>query len=126
MPDSVARVSLLTFDEMPARQSDREQLVRWQIRKATPFPIEQAQVADFTASTSGAAQSVAAVVARQDVVAEYEQRHGALGIHAGIVDLASFSVMNLVMGQGAAPPATGCSCNWRPKARRSPSCAGTN
>ena len=47
------------------------------------------------------------------------------GMHAGIVDLASFNVMNAVIGAGAAPAsATGCSWPWRRRRRRSPSCRG--
>jgi Tfp pilus assembly PilM family ATPase len=39
VPDSVARVTLLTFDKLPPKASDLDQLIRWQLKKATPFPI---------------------------------------------------------------------------------------
>ena len=45
IPDSAARVSLLTFEELPAKAAEVDQLVRWQIKKSTPFPLEDAQVA---------------------------------------------------------------------------------
>lgn len=102
VPDSVARVTLLTLDQLPPRQSDLDQLIRWQLKKATPFPIEEAQVSYFPAHTDGAGTTLAAVVARKDVVAQYEAVTTALGIHAGIVDLASFNIMNAVMRAGAA------------------------
>lgn len=101
VPDSVARVSLLSFDQVPARPQDLDQLVKWQLRKATPFPLDEAQVSHFPAAASGAGVSVAAVVARKDVLAQYESVVEAAGIHAGIVDLASFNVMNAVMAAGA-------------------------
>ena len=72
VPDSVARVSLLPFEQMPNRASDLDQLIRWQLRKATPFPIEEAQVSHFRASGDGKAATLAAVVARRDVIAQYE------------------------------------------------------
>ena len=102
VPDSVARVSLLTFEQLPARASDLDQLIRWQLKKATPFPIEEAQVSAFKAHIAGATTALAAVVARREVIAEYEAITSAVGIHAGIVDLASFNVMNAIMSAGAA------------------------
>jgi type IV pilus assembly protein PilM len=101
VPDGVARVSLLPFEQLPARQSDLDQLVRWQVRKAMPFPIEEAHVSHFVANNEGGT-TLAAVVARREVIAQYESVTAAAGIHAGIVDLASLNVMNAVMAAGAA------------------------
>jgi len=103
IPDSAARVSLLSFEAMPARPAEREELIRWQLRKATPFPIDDAQVTHFLASSLGGTSNIAAVVARREVVAEYEQAAASAGIHAGLVDLASFNVMNAAIGAGLAP-----------------------
>jgi Tfp pilus assembly PilM family ATPase len=104
IPDSVARVSLVTFEKLPPRAADLDQLVRWQLRKATPFPIDDAQITHFPASADGNGVTLAAVAARRDVIAQYEAVTDALGIRAGIVDLASMNVMNAVVAAGAAPP----------------------
>jgi Tfp pilus assembly PilM family ATPase len=101
VPDSVARVSLLTFDQLPPRAQDLEQLVMWQLRKSAPFPVEEALVSHFPAATDGGRHSVAAVMARRDVLAQYEALATGLGIHAGIVDLASFNVMNAILSATA-------------------------
>jgi Tfp pilus assembly PilM family ATPase len=101
VPDSIARVSLLTFDDTPTRAQDLDQLVHWQLRKAAPFPIEDAAISHFAAASDGRRLTVAAVLARRDVLAEYEAVVAALGIHAGVVDLASFNVMNAVMATAA-------------------------
>jgi Tfp pilus assembly PilM family ATPase len=105
VPDSVARVSLLSFDEVPARSSELDQLIRWQLRKATPFPIEEARISHLPAHVDGGTATFAAVVARPDVLAQYEAVTNALGIHAGLVDLASFNVINAVICAGAVAPA---------------------
>src|SRR5262245_32356792 len=102
VPDSVARVSLLSFDEVPARATDLEQLIRWQLRKATPFPIDEARIDHLPAHVERGTATFAAVVARPDVLAQYEAVTNALGIHAGLVDLASFNVINSVICSGAA------------------------
>src|SRR4051812_11540682 len=44
VPDAVAKVSLVRFENVPARSSDLDQLVRWQVRKTAPFPIDEALV----------------------------------------------------------------------------------
>ena len=97
VPDSIARVSLLTFEDTPARPQDLDQLVQWQLRKAAPFPIEDATISHFPAASDGNRLTVAAVLARRDVLAQYEAVVADLGMHAGVVDLASFNVMNAVM-----------------------------
>ena len=51
VPDSVAKVSLVRFDTVPERRADFERLIRWQLRKAAPFRLEEAQVA-FTPGAS--------------------------------------------------------------------------
>lgn len=103
VPDAVARVSLLPFEQMPARQSELDQLIRWNVKKSVPFPVEDAALSYVTASTDGPVTTLAAVVARRDVIAEYEGIAEAIGAHAGIVDLASMNVVNTALASGTAP-----------------------
>ena len=44
VPDTVAKVSRIRFEKVPAAAKDRMELVRWQVRKSAPFPIEQSVV----------------------------------------------------------------------------------
>jgi Tfp pilus assembly PilM family ATPase len=103
VPDGVARVTLLNFEQLPARSEDLEKLIRWQLRKATPFPMDEAQISWFLGHRVGSSNGVVVTVARRDVMTQYEAVADALGVHAGIVDLASFNVMNAVIGAGGAP-----------------------
>ena len=75
VPDSVARVSMLNFEQIPAKATDLEQLLRWQLKKATPFPIEEAQVGSFVANSGGPGSTIAGIVARRDVIAQYRGDH---------------------------------------------------
>jgi Tfp pilus assembly PilM family ATPase len=97
VPDSVARVSMLAFDDVPSRPQELDELVRWQVRKGTPFPLEAAIVSHVPAATFDDKKHIAAVVARRDVITEYEQVLSDVGIHAGTVDIASFNVINAVL-----------------------------
>ena len=59
VPDGVARVSLLPFEQLPERASDLEQLVRLQLRKSMPFPLDEAVLTHFRAHTEGTAATLA-------------------------------------------------------------------
>ncbi len=103
IPDSAARLSLLTFEELPPKTADVDQLVRWQIKKATPFPLDNAQVTHPVSHQEIGATTLAAIAARREAVVEYEQVVLALGIHPGVVDLASVSVLNAALAGDTAP-----------------------
>jgi Tfp pilus assembly PilM family ATPase len=99
VPDVTARVSLVSFAEVPARAGDLEQLIRWQVRKGAPFPIDDAVIGHTPAGTDAdGASRFAVVLARRDVVREYEDVCDAVGAQAGLVDLASLSALNVVLG----------------------------
>ena len=116
IPDIAARVSLLRFDHVPARRDDLDQLVRWQVRKAAPFSIDDACVST-TAGARGADGSgeFVVVVARRDVVQEYESVCADAGTYAGLVDLSTFSVVNLFLASGLAPAGDWLTVHMRPE-----------
>jgi type IV pilus assembly protein PilM len=104
LPDSVAKVSLIRFDKVPPKLSDLEQLIRWQMRKAAPFRIEDAQIAwQAGAAIPGGGREYLVTVARRDIVLGYERACEAAGTHAGIVDLASFNHVNAGLASGRTP-----------------------
>jgi type IV pilus assembly protein PilM len=103
VPDSLARVSLVAFEQVPDKPADLDQLVRWQVKKATPFPIEDAQVSYVVAHAEPGSTTFAVTVARRDVITQYEAIAGALGMHAGLVDLSSFNLINAVLAAPAPP-----------------------
>jgi type IV pilus assembly protein PilM len=105
LPDSSAKVSLVKFEKVPAKLGDLDQLIRWQIRKAAPFRIEDAQVAWFAGAASGTGREFVVTVARRDVVESFERACDAAGVHAGLINIASFSLINAQLaaaGQQAA------------------------
>lgn len=104
IPDSVAKVSLLRFEKVPQRARDLDELVRWQVRKAAPFRVEDAQLSYMRSLTSadGSTEFVV-VMARKDIIREYEAACEAAGAQAGVVDLATFNVINAVLAGPQAP-----------------------
>ena len=103
VPDSAAKVSLMTFEQIPGRVADLDQLVRWQARKTAPFRVEDAQVAYSPGlPTPDGGRELIVSLMRRDIVEEYEAVCASGGGHAGVLDLASFSMVNAVLAGGGA------------------------
>ena len=103
IPDSAARVSLIPLETVPTRSSDLDQLIRWHVKKATPFPIEDAVLSYTAGALENGGTTFLAVAASRPVILEYEAVANAVGAEAGIVDVSSLAVMNSVIASGAAP-----------------------
>lgn len=100
--DPAARVSLVKFQHVPGRAAELDQLIRWQLKKASPFPIEEAQLSYALASTASDGQEFLVTTAQASVIAEYESLCAEAGALAGLVDVSTTSVVNAVLGAGAA------------------------
>ena len=104
VPDTVAKVSLLKLEKVPAKAADLQEIVRWQMRKTAPFPIEQAvlSISPGLAAADGSREMVVSL-SRADVIQQYEQACQMAGVEAGLVDIASFSVLNAILAAPAGP-----------------------
>ncbi len=89
------KVSLVRFEKVPARAQDLDQLIRWQVRKAAPYRIEDAQVSwvPGTALADGGREYIV-TTARRDVIESYERACADAGANVGVVDIASFNLIN--------------------------------
>lgn len=98
LPDAAAKVSLVRFEKIPAKAQDLDQLIRWQVRKAAPFRIEDAQVSWADASdVPGGGREYFVVVARRDLIHTYESVCEAAGVHAGTIDIVSTNLVNAAL-----------------------------
>jgi type IV pilus assembly protein PilM len=103
LPDVVAKVSIVRFEQVPAKTQELDQLVRWQVRKSAPFPIEDAQVSYVPGLRADDGHEFVVTVARRDVILEYETLCAEAGAHAGLVDLTTLNVINAVLAGAGAP-----------------------
>jgi type IV pilus assembly protein PilM len=95
VPDTTAKVSLVRFDKVPAKLHDLDQLIHWQVKKAAPFRVEDAQVSWVpSVAIDGGGREFVVSMARRDVIQSFERACEEAGVHAGIVDIASFSLIN--------------------------------
>src|SRR5688572_21463793 len=97
IPDLAARVALVRFEQLPARREDLDQLIRWQVKKSVPFPVEEACVTHSPGVRLGAGGEFITVAAGRETVREYEGVCDEAGIHAGIVDLSTLGVVNMYL-----------------------------
>ncbi len=99
LADTVGKLSLIRFEKVPAKVQDLDQLIRWQVRKAAPFKIEDAQVSWIPgiAPPEGGREYIV-TVARRDIIQSYERACEAAGAYPGIVDLATVNLINAVLG----------------------------
>lgn len=104
VPDTVAKISLIRFEKVPSNAKDLLELVRWQVKKSAPFPLEQAMVS-YTPGVRQAdgGQEFIVSVARADIIGQYEAACAAAGLRAGLVDLATFSIVNSVLAGPGVP-----------------------
>ena len=103
LPDVVAKVSIVRFEQVPAKPQDLDQLVRWQVRKSAPFAIEDAQVSYVAGLRAEDGHEFIVTVAKREVILEYETLCAEAGAHAGLVDLATHNVINAVLAGAGAP-----------------------
>ena len=112
VPDLVAKVSFVRFEQPPSRAADLEQLVRWQVRKTAPFAVDEAQVTFVPGLRATDGQEFVVSLARRAIVEEYESICAEAGAHAGIVDLATFNVINAVLASAPLVAGSGADADW--------------
>jgi len=98
LPDCVGKVSFLKLDHVPGSEKELRRLIAWQVSKALPFPIEDAQLeyAPGQQLADGGREFIVGVI-RRDIVEEYEGVCREGGVYAGLVDLSAFNVVNMAM-----------------------------
>ncbi|MFN7971620.1 MAG: hypothetical protein U0166_04635 [Acidobacteriota bacterium] len=106
LPDCVARSTILEFDALPSSPRDLAELVRFRMKKVTPFPIEQARVSTTRLAPLAGQQRLLAVAASEKVLAGYESALAPLSLHFGLVDLSTLNLLPLVAALRKTAPAS--------------------
>lgn len=102
VPDAAARVLLLDFDTLPAKQQDALPVVKFRLRKMVPFDVETAAVSYQTMAQKGGQMSVLVTVMPAEVLAEYEGVVHEAGYGPGAVLPSTLAAAAGLAGNGAA------------------------
>lgn len=98
LPDSSARIFILDFDSLPARDRDALPILRFRLRKLVPFDVEDASVSYQVMSQTGDAMRTLVVATPLPVLAEYESAVRLAGFEPGVVltsTIAALSALTL-------------------------------
>jgi type IV pilus assembly protein PilM len=97
LPDNLAKISIVTLPERPATRKQLLEVLRFKLRRAVPFRMEEATLA-YQVLPDGGTEGVDVLVAvmLRSVVEQYETPIVAAGARPGLVELATSSVFNLL------------------------------
>jgi Tfp pilus assembly PilM family ATPase len=95
LPDGVFRIQTLDFDELPQKEQERERLIRWRLEKAAAFDLADTVLRYQLLKRQSGGQTVLACVAKQAVIAQYEQVLRGLGLDPWHIGVTSFHIVNL-------------------------------
>jgi len=96
LPDNLAKVSIVTLPERPPSRKQLLEVLRFKLRKAVPFRLEEATLAYQVLPGGAEGVDVLVAVMLRSVVDQYELPLVAAGARPGLVELATSSLFNLL------------------------------
>jgi type IV pilus assembly protein PilM len=98
VPDASIRVLLLDFEGLPDKQIERDQVVRFRLKKSLPFDVEKAALSYDVQRNNGSVQVVAAV-SPATIIEEYESAFRDAGFAPGVLLPSSLAALGLVAAE---------------------------
>jgi Tfp pilus assembly PilM family ATPase len=96
LSDRLAKVNIITLENFSLSQKELLELLRWKLKKSTPFRVEAAHIGyQVFSSMDGGGGAVLVALIQDSVLKQYEELFLSLKIHPGLVDFSSFNVYNL-------------------------------
>ena len=95
LPDSLAKVTLLPLPEAPSSRKQLAEMVRFKLRKAVPFRLEEAAITYQLLPPDGGQASAIVAVMLRSTVEQYERYLEEIGARPGVVSLCTPNLFNL-------------------------------
>jgi Tfp pilus assembly PilM family ATPase len=105
LSDSTAKVAVLEMESTPRNRKEMDRLIGWQLKKVTPFPIDEARVSyhRFGRPAGGAEDDhvarVLVTIVHSAVLQQYEKCFTDAGLRPGLVDISTNNLYNLFLGK---------------------------
>ena len=96
VPDPVVPVFVLHFDVFPRRRADAEPLLRWRLKKSTPFEAEETLISFMRQAPREEGVDIVTALARLRIVREYEQLMQSVGMSPGVVLSSTLAALPLL------------------------------
>jgi type IV pilus assembly protein PilM len=97
LPDNCARIAVLDFDTLPAKEEERRPLIRFRLRKSVPFDVDEAALSYHVQNGN----KVIVGLTPAEIVAHYEAPFRAAGFHPGLVTVSSLAMLDLLPTTGS-------------------------
>ncbi|MBN2135104.1 MAG: hypothetical protein JW737_05195 [Acidobacteria bacterium] len=95
LPDSVSRLFIFDFDDLPSKGVDLENLIKFKLKKIIPFEIDSAQVSYQWAQNTEGKHNFQVGVMYKPVIEQYQEIFAELGLDLGLIDIKSNNLINL-------------------------------
>jgi type IV pilus assembly protein PilM len=96
IPDPVVPVFVLHFDVFPRRRAEAEPLLRWRLKKSTPFEAEETIISFMRQAPRDEGVDIVTALARLRIVREYEQLLQSIGLAPGVVLSSTLAALPLL------------------------------
>ena len=100
LPDNCARITVLDFENLPGDAGERLALIRWRLKKAVPFDVDNAAISYQIQRGAGKQISVLVAVSPVEVIGQYESAVRRLELNPGYVGISVAAALNLVVEHG--------------------------
>jgi type IV pilus assembly protein PilM len=107
LPDSLAKVALLTLPERPSSAKQLGEIVRFKLRKSVPFRLDEAALSWQLLPSESSEVTVLVAAMPRSAVEPYERALQAVGARPGLVTLCTPNLFNLWRGEFAQAAADG-------------------
>lgn len=101
VPDTVVRVFILPFENLPRRPDEALPLLRWRLKKSVPFDVDETVVSWMRQQARDGSLELVTAVARQRVVREYEETVESAGAAIGVLLSSTLAALPLLEEHGA-------------------------
>jgi type IV pilus assembly protein PilM len=96
LPDNSVRLAVLDFDSLPAKDEERQALIRFRLKKTLPFDVDEAALSWYVQPGN----KVVAAVTPADIVMRYETAFRLASLHPGFVTCAPLALIELLPANG--------------------------
>jgi hypothetical protein len=96
IPDASAKSAIYVMDTLPSSESERQQLLKWKLKKAVPFNVEESHLSYWEKKTSNGKHVLLTVCICREVLNQFEDAFQKMGIQMGYVTLSSFAAVEFL------------------------------
>jgi len=99
IPEVCLNVFLFPFVSLPSAQKDKEEIIRWRVKKQMPLLPKDTRLS-FEVIKSDGEKKILVTLAKASVIQEYEDFFSRVGLKVGAIGVSTLSLSNLLDSEG--------------------------